>query len=91
MTNVNQYEALPVEALNEAQRAEFDARQSAWEAGRAEREQKMVKQQREQRYRKEADPLYFQVQRGEATQQEYDDLIAQIRADLPYAQEAGGS
>ena len=38
-----------------------------------------------------ADPLYFQVQRGEATQQEYDDLIAQIRADLPYAQEAGGS
>lgn len=32
----------------------------------------------------EADPLFFKVARGEATQGEYDAKIAEIRARLPY-------
>lgn len=35
-------------------------------------------------YRVEADPLFFQAQRGEATQQEWLDKIAEIQARFPY-------
>ena len=34
--------------------------------------------------REEADPLFFNVQRGEATEQEWLDKIAEIRARFPY-------
>jgi hypothetical protein len=35
-------------------------------------------------YRAEADPLFFQAQRGKATQQEWLDKIAEIEARFPY-------
>jgi hypothetical protein len=35
-------------------------------------------------YAKEADPLFFQAQRGKATQQEWLDKIAEIEARFPY-------
>lgn len=35
-------------------------------------------------YRNEADPLFFQAQRGKATQQEWLDKIAEIEARFPY-------
>lgn len=35
-------------------------------------------------YRQEADPLFFQAQRGKATQQEWLDKIAEIEARFPY-------
>lgn len=38
-----------------------------------------VRQQRQAAYEQEADPLYFQWQRGEATQQEWLDKIADIK------------
>ena len=56
----------------------------------AERSQPYVPTQREQEqnranaYRSEADPLFFQVQRGEASQADYDAKIAEIRARYPY-------
>jgi adenylate kinase family enzyme len=39
---------------------------------------------RAEAYRKEADPLFFQYQRGEATQQEWLDKIEEIRSQYPY-------
>ena len=35
-------------------------------------------------YRTESDPLFFQAQRGKATQQEWLDKIAEIEARFPY-------
>jgi hypothetical protein len=35
-------------------------------------------------YTKEADPLFFQAQRGKATQQQWLDKIAEIEARFPY-------
>lgn len=32
----------------------------------------------------EADPLFFKVQRGEATQKEYDAKVTEIRERYPY-------
>lgn len=39
---------------------------------------------RAEAYRAEADPLFFQAQRGKATQQEWLDKIAEIEARFPY-------
>jgi hypothetical protein len=39
---------------------------------------------RRKAYEQEADPLYFMVQRGEATQEEWQAKIAEIKARLPY-------
>ena len=36
----------------------------------------------------EADPMFFQVQRGEASQAEYDAKVAEIRSRYPYPTEA---
>jgi hypothetical protein len=35
-------------------------------------------------YKEEADPLFFQAQRGKATQQEWLDKVAEIEARFPY-------
>jgi hypothetical protein len=35
-------------------------------------------------YRNEADPIFFQYQRGEATEQDWLDKIEEIRARYPY-------
>ncbi len=40
-------------------------------------------QARRQAYQDEADPLFFQWQRGDATQQQWLDKIAEIKARLP--------
>jgi hypothetical protein len=41
---------------------------------------------RRQAYQLEADPLFFKAQRGEATEQEWLDKIAEIRARYPEAE-----
>lgn len=46
-----------------------------------------VEQQRAARaaaYAAEADPLFFKAQRGEATTQEWENCVAEIRARFPY-------
>lgn len=42
------------------------------------------KQKRYTAYTKESDPLFFKSQRGEATEQEWLDKIAEINARYPY-------
>ena len=50
----------------------------------AELPNKIAKQNRADAYKLEADPLFFKAQRGEATQQEWLDKIAEIQARYPY-------
>lgn len=40
-------------------------------------------------YREEADPIFFQYQRGEATEQDWLDKIEEIRARYPYPEGTG--
>lgn len=40
--------------------------------------------QRAEAYRNEADPLFFQAQRGDATQQQWLDKVAEIKQRYPY-------
>ncbi len=42
-----------------------------------------IEQQRSEAYRNESDPIFFKYQRGEATQQEWLDKIAEIKARFP--------
>jgi hypothetical protein len=42
------------------------------------------KQKREAAYKAESDPINFMYQRGEATQQEWLDKVAEIKARFPY-------
>jgi hypothetical protein len=46
-----------------------------------------VKKLRQEAYREEADPLFFKVQRQEATQEEWAAKINEIRSRYPYPTE----
>lgn len=50
----------------------------------AELPNKIAKENRTAAYKLEADPLFFKAQRGEATQQEWLDKVAEIQARYPY-------
>jgi len=50
----------------------------------AEKERAVAESKRRKAYRAEADPLYFGFQRGENTEQEWLDKVAEIRARYPY-------
>jgi hypothetical protein len=47
-----------------------------------------ARQSRAAAFAAEADPLFFQVQRGEALQEDYDAKVAEIRSRYPYPSEA---
>lgn len=47
-----------------------------------------ARQSRAAAFTAEADPLFFQVQRGEADQADYDAKVAEIRVRYPYPSEA---
>ena len=44
----------------------------------------LLKAQRVSAYQYESDPIFFMFQRGEATQQEWLDKVAEIKARYPY-------
>lgn len=48
------------------------------------REYAQVERERQAAYQAEADPIFFQAQRGKRTEQEWLDKIAEIDARLPY-------
>ena len=64
--------------------AEWDALEAAWAAGAKDRHNADMKQQREAAYKAEADPLFFKSQRGEATAEEWQAKVAEIKARFPY-------
>lgn len=49
--------------------------------------QEQIDAQRQQAYQAEADPLFFKWQRGQATEQEWLDKIAEIKQRYPDVQE----
>ena len=53
----------------------------------AEAQRMEARQSRAAAYAAEADPLFFKVQRGEASQADYDAKVAEIRTRFPYPQE----
>ena len=54
----------------------------------AEQAQAKIEQDRLYAYRSEADPLFFQAQRGEATMDEWTAKVAEIRTRYPYPGDA---
>ena len=58
----------------------------AWPQVEHDRAVHFIEQQRQDRYRAEADPLYFEAARGEdgVTMADWEAKVAQIKADLPY-------
>lgn len=63
---------------------EWDAEEAAWAAGAKDRHNAAMKQARETAYKIESDPLFFKAQRGEATTQEWQTKVAEIKARFPY-------
>lgn len=60
------------------------AERKEWEAGQYERDVALVNQQRLSAYQQESDPIFFEFQRGEATEQAWKDKIAEIQERYPY-------
>jgi len=58
----------------------------AWPQVKYDRDVAAIQQQRQDRYRAEADPLYFEAARGEdgVTMADWEAKVAEIKADLPY-------
>lgn len=72
---------VPFTAEEEAAR---DAEEAAWAAGAKDRHNADMQARRAEAYAAEADPLFFQAQRGEATVQQWQDKVAEIKARFPY-------
>lgn len=62
---------------------EEEAERKAYEAGAYEREIEAVKNQRLYAYQTESDPIFFEWQRGENTEQAWKDKLAEIQARYP--------
>lgn len=60
------------------------AEREAWEAGAYQREYDAVTEARRNAYQTESDPIFFQYQRGEKTQQEWLDAVQAVNAANPY-------
>ena len=60
---------------------ELDA---AWPQVQYEQQRAAIEVQRRNAYTQEADPLFFSYQRGEATEQDWLDKVAEIKTKYPY-------
>jgi hypothetical protein len=72
---------VPFTAEEEAQR---DAEEAAFAAGAKDRHNAGMQSSRAAAYVAEADSLFFKSQRGEATVQQWQDKVAEIKARFPY-------
>lgn len=61
--------------------ADLDA---AWTTVQYNQQRAEVENQRKAAYQQEADPLFFSYQRGETTEQEWLDKVAEIKLAYPY-------
>jgi hypothetical protein len=66
------------------EQAEYDAKKAALDAGSKDRSNAEAKRQRAAAYAAETDSLFFKTQRGEATVQEWQNKVAEIKARFPY-------
>lgn len=72
---------VPFTAEEEAAR---DAEEAAFAAGAKDRHNASMQSARADAYAAEADPLFFKSQRGEATAQQWQDKVAEIKVRFPY-------
>jgi hypothetical protein len=63
-------------------KSELDA---MWESTKATLQNKEAERQRAAAYAAESDPLFFKAQRGEATMEEWQSKVAEIKAKYPKA------
>jgi hypothetical protein len=63
--------------------AEEKAERAQWEKEKPAREKAEAEEARRQAYVRISDPVYFQWQRGEKTEQDYLDAVAQVKKDYP--------
>lgn len=63
--------------------AEEKAERAQWAKEQPAREKEQAEENRRQAYVRISDPIYFQWQRGEKTEQDYLDAVAQVKKDYP--------
>ena len=75
-----------LEWLDESPKPTKKTLDDAWPQVKYDEAYAHVQQQRQDRYRAEADPLYFEAARGEdgVTMADWEAKVAQIKAELPY-------
>jgi hypothetical protein len=79
--NANDYDTLEwYDDTPKPSQTELDA---TWPAVQQARQQAQVDSQRHAAYVAESDPLFFQWQRGEATEQQWRDKVAEIQTRYP--------
>jgi hypothetical protein len=62
---------------------EEKAERAKWKKEQPAREKALAEEIRRQAYVRISDPVYFQWQRGEKTEQDYLDAVAQVKKDYP--------
>ena len=68
----------------EQEKAQWEADRAARLAGAKDRHNTSMQSARAAAYAVEADPLFFKSQRDEATAQQWQDKVAEIKARFPY-------
>lgn len=61
-----------------------DAEEAAWAAGAKDQHNARMKESREAAYKTKSDALFFKAQRGDATMQDWQNKVAEIKARFPY-------
>jgi hypothetical protein len=86
MSNIKLVDGIPVEMTAE-EIAERDASEAAWLAETNARLKAQQEANRKAAYTAEADPLFFMSQRGEATVEEWQAKVQEIKGRYPYPEE----
>jgi len=79
--NGEKYEGL--EWLSETKKPTKEQLESHWDEVQKEAQLVRVRKNRADAYREESDPIFLQWQRGDATEQEWLDKIAEIKGRFP--------
>lgn len=72
------------EIIERPETAAEKAEQEAWEAGAYQRAYDAVTEARRVAYQVESDPIFFQYQRGEKTEQDWLDAVQAVNDANPY-------
>ena len=79
----NRFETL--EWKDQSEKPTYQEVVNAWDEVQAEIDKVNVQNLRRKAYQEEADPIYFEYQRGDATEQDWLDKIAEIKERYPYS------
>jgi hypothetical protein len=80
--NGGAYEGL--EWLDDTPKPTQEELDAAWPEVQREQQMKQVESQRKAAYTTESDPVFFRWQRGDATEAEWREAVAKVKADNPY-------